>query len=611
MKRKIKKIVRFVFTLLANLPHYSELTLRRFLVWRYKHLSDPQFTILVSILVGFTSGLAAVFLKNMVHLIQELLKSEIVVEYENVLYFVYPGIGILLTVLVIKFVLKRKVGHGIPSTLFAISKKNSRLPKSSTYASLLTSMLTVGFGGSVGLEGPTVGASSAIGSNYARLGRMNFKSTTLMLGCGAAGAMSGIFNAPIAAIVFALEVIMLDLTATSLIPLLMASVSAALTSAFMLGDEVLFNIDVVERFTFSDLPFYILLGALTGMISVYFCKIYWSIENRFEAINGQFKRMFIGSVILGLLVFLFPPLYGEGFATINQLLSGNVDTLLEGSFFYSYRESVVLVLVFLLAIVFVKAMAVTITLGAGGIGGVFAPSLFIGSIMGFAFARAMNLVEFIGLSERNFTLVGMGGVVAGILHAPLTALFLIAEITGGYELVIPLMITAAISFMTSRYYNQHSLYTMQLAKRGELITHDKDKAVLTLMRLQNEIEKDFSIVYPSDTLGQLVEVVSRSRRNIFPVIDENGVLQGIVLLDDIRQIMFEPSMYQEVKVHEVMSNYPAEVSPTDSMDAVMRKFNESGAWNLPVIESGKYVGFVSKSKLFNAYRKVLQNFSHE
>tara|TARA_B100001109_G_scaffold255824_1_gene261245 strand:- start:9957 stop:11792 length:1836 start_codon:yes stop_codon:yes gene_type:complete len=610
MNRKLKKAIRSLFSILGNLPANGDLAIRRFMVWRYKHLTDRQFVLLVSILVGFTSGMAAVFLKNSVHFIQELLKSEIVLAYENILYFIYPGIGILITVLIVKYGLKRKVGHGIPSTLFAISKKSSKMPRSSTFASLLTSMITVGFGGSVGLEGPTVGASSAIGSNYARLGRMNYKSTTLMLGCGAAGAMSGIFNAPIAAIVFALEVIMLDLTATSLIPLLMASVSAAITSAFMLGDELLFNIDVVEKFTLGDLPFYILLGAITGLISVYFSKIYWFIENQFERIKGRFLRVLIGSVILGLLVFIFPPLYGEGFATINHLLAGNEWALLEGSFFYEYKENLLLLVIFMLAIVFVKAIATTVTLGAGGIGGIFAPSLFIGSVIGFVFAKAINILNIFGLSERNFTLVGMGGVIAGILHAPLTALFLIAEITGGYELVIPLMITAAIAFLTSKYYTPHSLYTMQLAKRGELITHDKDQAVLTLMRLRNEIEKDFAIVYPEDTLGQLVEIVSRSRRNIFPVINEDAELEGIVMLDDIRQIMFEPNLYDEVKVKDVMSDFEEQVSSSDSMDLVMKKFNESGAWNLPVIDQGKYVGFVSKSKLFNAYRKILQDFSH-
>lgn len=574
-------------------------------------MTNQQFTLLLSILVGFASGVVAVVLKNTVHFIQSLLEGKQQNDYENYLFLVYPAIGIALTILIIKYIVRNRVGHGIPSTLHAISKKNSKIPLKNTYASIITSMITVGFGGSVGLEGPTVGASSAIGSNFARFGRVNYKTTTLMLGCGAAAAMSGIFNAPIAAIVFALEVIMLDLTAFSLIPLLMASVVATLTSTFMTGDELLFNIELSEKFTFGDIPFYLLLGVFTGLVSAYFCKVYWSIESRFEKMESKIKRLLIGSSVLGLLLFLFPPLYGEGFGAIKSLLNGDEYALLEGSFFYDLKSNFALVVVFLLAVVFLKAIATTVTLGAGGIGGVFAPSLFIGSVFGFLYAKVLNTLSFFNLSEKNFTLVGMGGVVAGILHAPLTALFLIAEITGGYELVLPLMLTAAIAFLTSKYFNQHSLYTMQLAKKGELITHDKDKAVLTLMTLQTEVEKDFSIISPDDTLKVLVKVVSKSKRNIFPVINEKGALEGVVLLDDIRQIMFDPSQYDHVHVKELMRNYPDSVSSKDSMDIVMDKFNKSGAWNLPVIDEGKYVGFVSKSKLFNAYRKVLQNFSDQ
>ena len=547
----------------------------------------------------------------MVHFIQMLLKADVFNDYKNYHYFIYPIIGLFLTILIIKYILKRKVGHGIPSTLYAISKNNSKMPFSSTYASLITSMFTVGFGGSVGLEGPTVGASSAIGSNTAKLARLNYKTTTLMLGCGAAGALSGIFNAPIAAIVFALEVIMLDLTAASLIPLLLASVSAALTSAFMFGDELLFNISVTEDFTLGDIPFYLLLGAFTGLISVYFSKIYWLIENRFEAEKNFKKRLIVGSLILGLLLFLFPPLYGEGFATINDLLNGNYQELLKGSLLEPFTSDLWMIIICLFGIVFLKAIATSVTFGAGGVGGIFAPSLFIGSILGFAFSKSINAIQWVQLSERNFTLVGMGGVIAGILHAPLTALFLIAEITGGYDLIIPLMLVAAISFLTSKYFNKHSLYNMQLAKRGELITHNKDQAVLTLMKLHAEVEKDFSCVYPEDSLRQLVKTVSHSRRNLFPVIDEKGCLQGIVLLDDIRQIMFDQEHYDILQVKDLMSDFPESVSPNDSMDEVMNKFNQTGAWNLPVIEDDRYVGFVSKSKLFNAYRKVLKNFSDE
>lgn len=607
----MKAVIYSVVRLYHSLPVKAKVLHRKFLIWRHKHLNNRQFVLLLSILIGFSSGLVAVILKNAVHFIQSQLEPNKLNTYENYLYLIYPAIGIIITVLVVRYFVKKRIGHGIPATLYAISKKNSNIPFSSTYASIITSMITVGFGGSVGLEGPTVGASSAIGSNYARLGRMNYKTTTLLLGCGAASAMSGIFLAPIAAIVFALEVIMLDLTAGSLIPLLLASVTATLTSSFMLGNEVLFDVTLTEVFSFSDLPFYGLLGVFTGLLSIYFCKTYWSIEKAFEKFGSQTKKIVIGSSILGLLLFLFPPLYGEGFGAIKSLLNGDEYALMEGSFFYDFKSQLWVLLLFLFAIVFLKSIATAVTLGAGGIGGIFAPSLFIGSVFGFSFSKLINALGWFNLSEKNFTLVGMGGVIAGILHAPLTALFLIAEITGGYDLVIPLMLTAAISFLTSKYFNPHSLYTLQLAKRGELITHDKDKAVLTLMNLQAEVEKDFSPISPEDNLGKLVKVVSKSKRNIFPVVNENGKLEGVVFLDDIRQMMFEPDRYEEIFVNEIMRDFPASISSQDNMDLVMDKFNQTGAWNLPVIDNGKYVGFVSKSKLFNAYRKVLQNFSDE
>jgi len=574
-------------------------------------MKERHYMILLSIIVGFSSGLAAVALKNAVFFIQSLLRAGSLKGEESYLYLVYPGLGIFLTVLVTKYLLKNRIGHSIPNVLQAISKSNSILPRSATYSSLLTSLITVGFGGSVGLEGPTVGASSAIGSNYARWSRLNYKKTTLMLGCGAAAAMSGIFHAPIAAIVFALEVIMLDLTAGSMIPLLMASISATLTSYLMFGDEVLFNIEVMESFVLSDVPFYILLGVLTGLLSVYFCKSYWTVEKLFTKVQGKYNKAIVGSIILGALIFIFPPLYGEGFVSIKSLLNGNVAELFEGSLFHGLSNEFWAVAIFLLGIVFIKSIATTLTLGAGGFGGVFAPSMFMGSVIGFLYSRSINQLGFFSLSERNFTLVSMAGLIAGILHAPLTALFLIAEITSGYELVIPLMITAAISFLTAKYFQSHSLYNLQLAQKGELITHNKDKAVLTLMQLRTEVETDFSVVGPEQSLGELVKIVSVSKRNIFPVVNEEKNLEGIVLLDDIRQIMFKPEKYESYIVRELMTQHPDAVSSTDSMEVVMEKFQKSGAWNLPVVDHNRYIGFVSKSKLFNDYRKILKDFSDE
>ena len=579
--------------------------------WRRKYLTERQFTLLLSVVVGLSAGLVSVIIKNSVVLIEELLTHRFIYNYENFLYFIYPGVGMLISVLLIRFVIKKKTGEEIPEVLYAISRMRSIIPKYRMYASMITSIIVVGFGGSVGLEGPTAGTSAAIGSNIARKAHLNYNKTTLMLGCGAAGAIAGIFGAPIAAIVFALEVIMLDLTAGSLIPLILASVSAALTNSFIFGNATLFEVQVIDDFAYSDIFLFILLGILSGMVSVFFIKTFWGVTLRFGKISNVYKRLGIGAVTLGTLIFLMPPLYGEGFATINKLLDGEYLSLFENSLFYEYRHITWVAILLLAGMILLKVIATSVTVGAGGIGGIFAPSLFLGCSTGFVFAKVFNLLSFVNISERNFTLVGMAGILAGVLHAPLTALFLIAEITGGYHLFIPLMLTSAIAFLTAKYFAPHSIYNMQLAKKGDLITHNKDKAVLTLMKLDSEVERDFIPVKPNDTLGELVKTVSKSRRNIFPVVDEEGVLKGIVLLDDIRKVMFEPEQYKRIFVKDIMNDFPAVIDSKDNMAAVMDKFNRTGAWNLPVIEDGKYAGFLSKSKLFNAYRQILQGFTHE
>lgn len=576
----------------------------RLLLWRHKHIKHRQFVLILSALVGFSTGLAAVILKNLVHFIQHALTSGFAREI-NYLYFVYPLIGITVAVLFMKYILKKRIGHGIPSTLYAISKKSSIMPRHNMFSSIIASTFTVGFGGSAGLEGPTVSTGSSIGSNIGQVLRVNYKTVTLLLGCGAAGAMAGIFNAPIAAIVFALEVIMLDLTMASLVPLLVASVSAALTSHLLVGSERLFNIRLHEAFDASDVIFYILLGIVTGLASVYFIKMYWFISNKFEAIGSAWNRLLVGGLLLGIMVLFIPPLYGEGYKTIHALLNGQYQEIFYGSPFYEHRHNIYLAIGLLTVMLLLKIVATSITFGAGGIGGVFAPTLFMGATAGFVFAKIVNVFKISNLPETNFTLVGMCGMIAGVLHAPLTAVFLIAEITNGYGLFLPLMITGTIAFMTVQYFVPHSVYTMQLAKRGELITHHKDKAVLTLMKLHTEVETDFKTVSPSATLGDLVKVVSEARRNIFPVVGEEGVLHGIVLLDNIREIMFKQELYNEVKVESLMIEPPAHVSSEETMDSVMKKFEETGAWNLPVIDNYQYIGFVSKSKLFNAYRKIL------
>lgn len=580
----------------------------RFHAWRLKNIKHRQFVLILAAAVGLSTGLAAAILKNLVHLIQQGLSSGLVSEF-NYLYFIYPLIGILLAILFLNYVIKERVGHGIPSVLYAISKRSSIMKRHNMFSSLITSAFTVGFGGSVGLEGPTVATGSSIGSNLGKFLRVNYKTITLLLGCGAAGAMSGIFNAPIAAIVFALEVIMLDLTMASLVPLLVASVTAALTSHLLIGSEILFHMDVTDNFRFRDVLYYILLGILTGLVSAYFIKIYWMISDFFSKITSTWKKLMLGGGILGVIVFFIPPLYGEGYKTIHALLEGRETEIFLGSPANQYSDNVYMVLLFIALMILVKVVATSLTFGAGGIGGVFAPTLFIGSATGFLFSKTVNTFNLGDLSVTNFSLVGMCGGIAGVLHAPLTAIFLIAEITSGYELFLPLMITATISYMTVRSIMPHSVYTMQLAKRGELITHHKDNAVLTLMKLQSEVEKDFNTINVNATLGDLVNVVAKAKRNLFPVLDDSKKLMGIVNLDHIREIMFKQELYDEVMVENIMFHPPAVVSPSDNMDKVMKKFDDTGMWNLPVCENGQYIGFVSKSKLFSAYRKILLEHS--
>jgi CIC family chloride channel protein len=577
----------------------------------FRKIPQKHRILILALLVGLFSGWAAVIIKNSVHFTKELLTWGFVKEYENYLYFLYPFIGLYLTSLFVKYVVKKPIGHGIPGVLYAISKNKSIIKAQKMFASIVASSLTVGFGGSVGLEGPTVSTTSAIGSNIGQFFKQNYKTTTLLLGCGAAGAMSGIFNAPIAALVFVLEVFMFDLTLTSMIPFLMASVAAALSSRMMLGNNVLFDIKIQDVFTVYDVPFFVLLGIFTGLVSAYFNKVFIVVEEFFEKLRNKRAKLVVGGILLGVMIFFVPPLYGEGFETIIALLNNRTDEIFHNSMFYNSRDNVLLVIALLFGVVFLKVIASGITFGAGGVGGIFAPSLFMGATSGFVFSKSVNHFGDFNLSTTNFTLVGMAGLIAGVLHAPLTALFLIAEITKGYELIIPLMITSAISYLISKYFVEHSVYNVELAKRGDLITRHKDKAVLTMMNLEDEIEKDFVRVLPEQTLGDLVQAVSKSSRNLFPVVDKKGVLQGVVTLDDIREIMFNPELYKTVTIESIMSLAPDYVYLTDNMDVVMDKFTQTNAWNLPVIYHDKYVGFVSKSKLFNAYRKQLLHFSED
>ncbi|MDT0675174.1 chloride channel protein [Autumnicola musiva] len=588
---------------------FSKSLLHRFLNWKTKHLTHQQFLMLLSAIIGFVAGLGAVAIKNLTHFIQTLLEGEFIANYHDAFYFIFPMIGLALTIVIIRFVFRKNVGHGIPTTLHAISQKKGIMTRFQMYASLITAPITVGFGGSVGLEGPTVATGASLGSNISRMFLLNQASRTLLIGCAAAGAMSSIFKAPIAAIIFAIEVFSLDLTLASLLPLLIASVSAILTSYFFFGSQLILPFELQDKFIISEVPYYILLGILASLVSIYFTKIYFSIHNIFGKVKSPLLRLLLCGAGLGILIYFIPPLYGEGYSVINNLLQENYLEALGANFFNAYLENFWVVIILLIGLVVFKIIASSLTFAAGGVGGIFAPVLFMGSAMGHCFALVLNHLNILKnpISVSNFTLVGMAGLMAGVLHAPLTAIFLIAELTHGYELFVPLMITAAISFIITSQFQPHSVYTMELAAKGELLTHNKDQMVLTLMNINRLIERNFISLRPEMTLGEVIkEGVVRSSRNIFPVVDENGTLLGIILLDDIRPIMFDQKLYDEVTVSEIMQRAPEIIDiRNDRMKEIMRKFQDSNAWNLPVVKDDVYQGFISKSKLLTAYRKKL------
>lgn len=585
--------------------------LKRFLIWRVRHISNRQFLNLLSIVAGLAAGIAAALIKNAVLLTQNLLEVGLAAQYHKYLYFGLPALGIFLALLFMKYVIRNKVRHGIPNVLYSLSKQKGYMRPHNTFSSIVTSALTVGFGGSVGLEGPTVSTGAALGSVMGKGLHLEYKQVVLLLGAASVGAMSAIFKAPIAAIVFGLEVIMLDLTMASLIPLLLASATATLTSYLLMGMDVLYPFNVQHGFAMSEVPFYIALGVVGGLTAVYFTRVYMIIEKQFGKIKKSGMKVIVGGVALGFLVFLFPSLYGEGYDAINSGLSGQTDFLMEKSIFNYFDNNFYLTALLLLSIILTKVVATSITFGAGGVGGVFAPTLFTGVNLGLLFALTINYFDISVLPEQNFALIGMGALIAGVLHAPLTAIFLIGDITGGYELVFPLMIAATISYATVRLFTKHSVYTYQLAQRKELITHHKDRAILQMMNIRNLIETNFSTIKPEDTLGDLVEVISHAKRNVFPVIEKDNTFMGLVVMDDIREIMFRPSMYEKVQVSELMFMPEVAADMNDSMETVAHKFRVSGNFNLPVLEDGTYRGFVSRANVFSTYRRLIKNMSED
>ncbi len=587
--------------------------LRKFLIWKYKHISERQFIYMLSILVGFLAGMGTVALKNLTHGIRAIFISNVFQDYQSSLYFILPIVGLLLVYIIKQTWLKKHIGHGISTTLHAISKLNGIIPRYNIYAALITAPLTVGFGGSVGLQGPAVSVGSALGSNAARLFHMNTKTRLLLIACAAAGAMASMFKAPIAAIIFAIEIFSLDIAFASLVPLLLASVSAVVTSYFFLGTDVLLRFELTDTFQINDIGFYAILGVVTGLMSVYYSKVFFGITNFFKRFESRAKRLLIGGLAIGTMLYVIPPLYGEGYGVMNNLLKGDHIAAIGATPFNLDLENIWIVIGLLLGIAIFKAIAMTTTFGAGGVGGVFIPTLVMGSALGNAFAKIINNLGLdFNVSESNFTLIGMTGLMAGVLHAPLTAIFLIAEITGGYELFVPLMLVAAISFSITKYYISHSIYTLKLAQRGELITHDKDKNVLMMLEIDKVIETNFIILKPEMKLREVLKnAVAKSSRNHFPVVNKNHEFLGVIRLDDIRHMMFNTELYDKVDVESLMHADAGIINyETDTMNTIMEKFKTSGAWNLPVIKNGKYYGYISKSKLLTAYRRQLINVTH-
>ena len=588
------------------------LRLKKFLIWRIKNIPNKQFIHFISIVVGITSGLFAAAMKNSTYFFKELI-TNLNLGYQSLFYFIFPTIGIIITLGIIRFGIKKPVNHGIPSVLYSLSKRKGIIPAYQMFSSILTAPITIGFGGSAGLEGPTVSGGASIASNLSRLLHLNQASRSLLIGCAAAGAMSAIFKAPIAAIIFAIEVFSLDLTLASLLPLLFASVSALLTTYSFFGSTQLLPFELIDFFNLNHIGYYMIFGLIAGLSAIYFTKVYLWIEQFFEAKLKGFQRILVGGFLLSLLIVAIPPLYGEGFTTINNLLREDYNAAIGTSFLIQDFDQTWTIIFLLIGLVIFKVIATSLTFGAGGKGGVFAPALFMGSALGHSFAKIINAfgISNVPISVSNFTLVGMAGMIAGILHAPLTAIFLIAELTGGYTLFLPLMITASLAFALSKYFVPTTIYTKELVQKDALLTHDKDDNVLLLMQLDKLIEKDFCTLNPSMTFGAMLnEGVAKSKRNLFPVLNEEKALIGIVLLDDVREFMFDSSLYETLYVRSIMHSPPNVIHyEKDSIKIIMRKFQDSSAWNLPVLKNGTFLGFVSKSKLLSVYRRELIRIS--
>lgn len=588
-----------------------KLAINKFNKWRVTHISERQFMLLLSLPTGFLAGLAAIVIKKLAHGIRDFFFG--ILEYSNnlnLLFIIMPAIGILLTIIVVRFVLRRDVGHGIPGILYAISRNKGIVKSYNTYASIITSSLTVGFGGSVGLEGPSVSTGASIGSNIGQLLRLNHKQIIVLIGMGAAAALAAIFQAPITGVIFAMEVFMIDISMMALVPIIVSSFVAILTSYYILGRAFEYTVTTTELFIPSNSLYYIDLGIMAGLVSAYFMRVSFNIDKRFKKINSLWARFIIGALCLGLLIFVFPALYGEGYEAINSALHGDVSPVFQNSFFEPYKDIKWVVIVLLAVLILLKAFATSFTFAAGGVGGTFAPALFLGAFLGLLFALTVNYLGIGNLNVSNFALVGMGGVIAGMLHAPLTGVFLIAEIANGYALMVPLMIVSALSYAVNRIFFKDSIYTHAVVEKGVKVTHNKDISILNMMTVNRLIENNFSTINSNQTFKDLIPVIASSTRNIFPVVNKNGDFEGHILLDDIRPIMFDTSLYN-TPIENLMVYPSYTISPQESMESIVHKFEESHKYNIPVIQNGKYLGYVSRARVFTTYQATLKEISDE
>lgn len=587
----------------------------KFLIWRRRHISDKQFMLLLAFVIGVLTAMAGMLLKWLIHQIEHLLTQGFSITGANWLYLLYPVVGILITGLFVRFVVRDDIGHGITKILYAIARKQSVIKGHNTWSSVVASGITIGFGGSVGAEAPIVLTGSAIGSNLGQLFRLDSKKMMLLVGCGAAGAVSGIFKAPIAGLVFTLEVLMIDFTLGSLLPLLVSCVTASAVTFALSGSSTLFEFHLTNAFAIERIPAYLLLGIFCGLVSLYFTRVMNWLEDRFRSLGGPWIRLAVAGPILSTLIFLFPSLYGEGYEMIGMLLNGHGQAdwnqVLEGSFFYSAPH---LLLLYLAGIIIFKVFATTATNSGGGCGGTFAPSLFLGCVSGFFFASLWNMIpgNSIIVPENNFSLLGMAGLMSGVMHAPLTGIFLIAELTGGYGLFLPLMMVAVSAYLTIIIFEPHSIYTMRLARKGELLTHNKDHAILTLMSMDSVIERYEEHLHPDDDLREIVRQISGSNRDVFPVVDDAGKLLAVLVLDRVRHVMFRTELYHRLHVSDLMSQCAARLTTRDPMDVVMNTFERTNAWTLPVVNSeGIFVGFIRRSHVFALYRQMMADMSDE